>query len=107
MSARPCRLFSTVTVTHALSVPRRHSCRRLVGRHEHANSDGGFSTLALLAVLVLLTGSLHRAQAQLGGGSITGSTLDPTGAVIAGAKVQAINTGANTTLETVTNQEGH
>ena len=54
-----------------------------------------------------LAGQQAEVDAQLGGGSITGLTLDPTGAVIAGAKVLAINVGTNSTLETVTNQEGH
>ena len=63
--------------------------------------------LAYVAILVFVLGGLTRVVAQLGGGSITGLTLDPTGAVIAGAKVQAINVGTNNTQETVTNQEGH
>src|ERR1700730_4184284 len=59
------------------------------------------------AIVVIVLASFQAADAQLGGGSITGLTLDPTGAIVAGAKVQATNVGTNTTIETVTNQEGH
>src|SRR4051794_11797302 len=64
-------------------------------------------TMKFLAISSIILASAAAGYAQLGGGSITGLTLDPTGAVIAGAKVQAINAGTNTTQETITNQEGH
>ena len=65
------------------------------------------SRLTYPAIVVFVLVSFQGVDAQLGGGSITGLTLDPTGAIVAGAKVRATNVGTNTTLETVTNQEGH
>ena len=46
-------------------------------------------------------------RAQVGGGSLTGSALDPTGAAIAGAKIQATNQETKVTQETLTNSEGY
>lgn len=57
-----------------------------------------------LALLAMLVGPL---SAQIGGGSIVGTMTDPSGAAIAGVHVKAVNTGSNTSEETVTNQSGY
>ena len=44
--------------------------------------------------------------AQIGGGSLVGSVTDPTGGVIAGAKVTATNLDTNERRETSTNGDG-
>jgi len=55
-------------------------------------------------VLTLLNADL---TAQLGGGSIVGVVLDPSGSVIVGAKVEANNVGTNVKNQTITNTEGY
>ena len=47
------------------------------------------------------------AWAQTSTGTITGSITDTSGAVIAGAKVQIVNTGTNAKVDVVTNLEGN
>jgi len=61
-----------------------------------------------LALLILLTGFLFslRSGAQTVFGSIAGTIADATGAVVAGAKVQAVEEKTGTTLETVSTSTG-
>jgi hypothetical protein len=61
-------------------------------------------TMALFTILLSLT--LSVASAQTITASATGSVTDPSGAVIAGAKVVATNTGTNNAFESVANSEG-
>ncbi|HEU0122729.1 MAG TPA: carboxypeptidase regulatory-like domain-containing protein [Bryobacteraceae bacterium] len=59
--------------------------------------------LYLCMACLLATGP---AGAQTATGTITGSISDPSGAAIAGAKVQITNTGTNARAEVTTNSEG-
>ncbi len=59
--------------------------------------------VTLCSALVLSTGL---AYAQTITGSVTGVVTDPTGAVIAGAKVTATNTGTNVATSATTNSAG-
>src|SRR5437870_5377444 len=56
--------------------------------------------------LVLLVASAGAASAQESRATIIGRAIDPTGAVIAGANVKAMNTATNATVDTVTNESG-
>src|SRR5580704_10593872 len=60
------------------------------------------------ALLILLTGfSLTvRSSAQTVFGSIAGTVTDSSGAVVAGAKVQAVDVNSGTTLETISTSAG-
>lgn len=57
----------------------------------------------LLGALVCLAGS---AAAQTITAAITGTVADPSGAVVANAKVMATNTGTNVTFDATTNESG-
>lgn len=46
------------------------------------------------------------AQSQLGSGAIAGQVLDPSGRIVAGAKVVVVNQGTNLTRELTTNNDG-
>ena len=59
---------------------------------------------SVFLVLSLLSVSL---QGQIVGGSIVGVVMDPSGGVIAGARVEATNVGTNEKKETLTNAEGY
>jgi hypothetical protein len=61
--------------------------------------------LALLLVLMLVSASPVFAQSDRGG--LTGRVTDPTGAVVADAKVTALNVQTGETRETRTNGEGN
>src|SRR5438309_1685096 len=63
------------------------------------------SKLAGCAVVSLLL--VSESWAQLGGGSIVGSVLDSSSAVIAGAEVTATNVATNVVSRTVTNDTGY
>jgi hypothetical protein len=60
--------------------------------------------MKLIAVMLMGAGW---AAAQIGGGSIVGSVLDPTGAAVVGATVTAIHTDTNARRETRTNESGY
>lgn len=60
-----------------------------------------------LLVLICLTGALSAGAQTSGTGSIQGLVADPTGAIIAGAKVEAINTRTDVESDTTTNKDGH
>ncbi|MBO0857029.1 MAG: TonB-dependent receptor [Chloracidobacterium sp.] len=60
--------------------------------------------LALLLLLALVTS--RGVNAQVLYGSLTGTVTDPTGAIVAGAKVEARNTGTGTSTSAVTNDKG-
>ncbi len=64
-----------------------------------------FSLLLAAAVLLALTLPLG-AQTTISTGSIQGLVIDPTGAVVGGAKVVIRNQGTNQTTETSTNSSG-
>jgi outer membrane receptor protein involved in Fe transport len=57
----------------------------------------------LAASLIAVSGPL---LGQVGGGSIVGTITDPSRAVVAGAKVAALNSGTNQSTQTVTNESG-
>ena len=61
-------------------------------------------TLLLLLLSLFIVPSL---QAQVVNATLTGTVKDSSGAVIAGAKVVATNTGTNLTHETVTDTQGN
>ena len=58
-----------------------------------------------LSVLVILM-SVTIAGAQTLDGTLRGEVSDPSGAVVAGAKVTATNTGTNVSMETTTTTSG-
>jgi hypothetical protein len=62
------------------------------------------NVVSILSVLVLLLGTL--ASAQSFRGSIRGKVTDPSGSVIAGARVSAKNTGTGLTREATTGDDG-
>src|SRR5215468_1002112 len=63
--------------------------------------------LIQIAMLILLALALPRgAGAQVLYGSLTGNVTDPTGAVVAGAKVEALNVGTGVSTSVVTDERG-
>src|SRR5262245_15206529 len=63
--------------------------------------------LIQLALLTLLALAIPRGvDAQVIYGSLTGNVTDPTGAVVAGAKVEALNIGTGVSTSVVTNERG-
>ena len=60
-----------------------------------------------LAALFLLTGSLVSAQSTSSGGTVRGSVLDPTGAVVKGATVQIQNPVSQYNNTTQTDAQGN
>ena len=67
-----------------------------------------YRPIFLRAVLLPLTGLLCGGSfGQESRGAILGRVMDSTGAVIVGARVQALNRATNTSASSVTNQEGN
>jgi hypothetical protein len=62
-------------------------------------------TTQILALILLAVAV--PALAQVGEGSLTGRITDPSGAVISGATVRALNVGTNVTTETTANNDGY
>ncbi|HEX9000385.1 MAG TPA: TonB-dependent receptor [Blastocatellia bacterium] len=60
----------------------------------------------LIALTMLLTPSFAFAQAQAANGVIEGTVTDPSGSVVAGAKVRITNLDTGTTRESTTNESG-
>ncbi|MDQ3253560.1 MAG: TonB-dependent receptor, partial [Acidobacteriota bacterium] len=61
-----------------------------------------------LTVIAFLLGASFAAHGQAGGsGSITGQVQDPTGKIIPGARVTAVNVATNAQSEAVTNEDGY
>ena len=83
--------------------------RLYVSRHRAKQRQARLSqrfvslALALALVVFLLPCAVH---AQLLYGSLTGNVTDPTGAAIAAAKVEALNTGTGVHSETATDDHG-
>ncbi len=65
--------------------------------------SAGIRAVALFAFLAVLTVTLH-GQAF---GTISGTVTDPSGAVVAGAKVTATETETSFSRDTVTDSSGH
>ena len=63
------------------------------------------SAAALLLLVLSLTP--FRTDAQIGGGSIRGFVTDSSGAIISGADVKAVNLDTNLAMETKTNASGY
>jgi hypothetical protein len=59
-----------------------------------------------IAAAALLAPSLAFAQAQAANGVIEGTVTDPSGSVVAGAKVKAINLDIGISREVTTNEAG-
>src|SRR5829696_3203798 len=66
-----------------------------------------FHRLTFATLLILICGLGASALAQSDRGSITGRVVDPSGAVVPGAKVTVTNTETNTPAEAKTNDEGN
>ena len=65
------------------------------------------SDFRFLAMMALMLAAAAAAMAQTGdGATLVGTVKDSTGAVVAGAKVKAVNTATNYVSETATNGEG-
>ncbi len=64
------------------------------------------STRALAVLFVLTVSANLRAQSTIGTGSIIGTVTDPTGAVVAGAKVAITSKATNQTISLATNTAG-
>jgi hypothetical protein len=62
--------------------------------------------VSLFALLLLLSGQLLLAQTTISTGSIVGTVTDPSGAVVADAKVQITNKGTNQVIKTTTTSSG-
>ena len=62
--------------------------------------------VATLGLSVCLLLAVTPASAQVASGSISGTAVDPTGAVIVGATVTAVNTATNVTANTTTTSSG-
>ena len=78
---------------------------RPVARPLHTTAD--FHRLQGLAVLVLLVTLAWPAAAQVASAELSGSILDPTGALVVGAKVSATNVATNRNHETTSNAAGN
>src|SRR5262249_26690345 len=63
-----------------------------------------FIRIALLTLLAFMTPRAARAQVLYG--SLTGNVTDQSGAVVAGAKVEALNTGTGVSTSVVTDERG-
>lgn len=61
---------------------------------------------AILIALTILSPSFALAQAQAANGVIEGTVTDPSGSVVAGAKVKVLNLDNGTTREVTTNDSG-
>ena len=64
------------------------------------------AVVVVATLLLILFVALPQAVAQTDRGTITGTVVDPTGAVIVGAKVTAIHTGTKVATETATTTSG-
>jgi len=64
------------------------------------------SLLAALCISMLLLAAGPAARAQAGRGSISGLVSDPTGAIVPGAKVTALNHATATSQSTITTAAG-
>ena len=72
-----------------------------------AAKSGAASDVRFLAVVALMVVAAAAAMAQTGdGATLVGTVKDATGAVVAGAKLKAVNTATNYVSETSTNAEG-
>ena len=71
--------------------------------HQLMTGNGRSQHLIVLALLLLISGHLF---AQSYRGSIRGRVVDPSGSVIAGAKVTAKNTATGQVRDTVTGPDG-
>src|SRR5512144_1096729 len=60
--------------------------------------------VCLLSILLMLTASVG--WAQISTGSLSGTVTDPTGLVVAGAKITATHVPTNRNYETVTSEAG-
>src|SRR5262245_47570222 len=81
----------------------RPFCQRMASMiHTPATARGWRAALLLLAILAFVA----PAHAQVLYGTLTGEVTDPTGAVVAGAKVTALNVGTNVSKLGSTNERG-
>ncbi|HEX8817829.1 MAG TPA: carboxypeptidase regulatory-like domain-containing protein [Terriglobales bacterium] len=62
--------------------------------------------MAVFLLIALLTATLAYGQSTVGSGSIVGSVSDPSGAVVAGAKVTITNVATGQTINLNTNRDG-
>jgi hypothetical protein len=67
---------------------------------------GRFSLSALTFLLILMTSAALMAQTTVGTGSIVGTVTDPSGAVVAGARVNITNTQTGQVISQTTNSAG-
>ncbi|HWB32184.1 MAG TPA: TonB-dependent receptor [Acidobacteriaceae bacterium] len=74
-------------------------------RPQFRNSHLRF-TVFLLSLFALATTAVPAAFGQQFQGAITGLVRDPSGAVVSGADVRAVDTGTNVPYETKTNKDG-
>src|SRR5437773_7170012 len=59
-----------------------------------------------LVICILFLVTLASAQSEIGGATLNGTVIDPSGAAVAGAKVTAINTGTGLARETTSTSAG-
>lgn len=76
----------------------RHCLRRLLRQFVYIGAP--------LSVLLISLAPLSSTHAQVLYGSLTGNVTDSTGAVVSGARVEALNTGTNVSKVTTTNDSG-
>ncbi len=76
-----------------------------VGMHHTRSHTGGVTKHGLLSALLIFSGSLW-AQAPGSAGTVTGTVVDPSGAVVAGATVELHNPISSYTQSTQTDQKG-
>ena len=60
----------------------------------------------MLGLLFVILASPSKVRAQVTSGSISGTAVDPSGAVVPGVEVRAINTGTGSVATTMTDDAG-
>src|SRR5258707_7196889 len=80
---------------------------RAAQRERHSRLCSLIATLVCLTAINIVEGSLSSSNAQQAAtATLSGTVIDPNGAVIADAQIQATQTATSVKRETTTNDEG-
>src|ERR1044072_3789672 len=96
-----------VLSSHLQGPPLAGAHRTLCVPTSHREAYMKFQRLTLATLLLLILALCAPAYAQSDRGAITGRVVDPSGAVVPGAKVTATNVDTNGMAETKTSDEGN